>query len=53
MLLQHADRILAAASEALNKPGRAKRAAKVLKVSDVIKRCMHTKNCWFSHAAHL
>ncbi|KAL0051241.1 hypothetical protein WJX82_004216 [Trebouxia sp. C0006] len=31
MLLQHADRILAAASEALNKPGRAKRAAKVLK----------------------
>ncbi|DBA81838.1 TPA: hypothetical protein ACH3X1_007557 [Trebouxia sp. C0004] len=31
LLLQHADRILAAASEALNKPGRAKRAAKVLK----------------------
>jgi len=53
LLLQHADRVLAAASEALNKPGRAKRAAKVLKVSNVIKHCMHTMNCWFSHAAHL
>ena len=33
LLLQHADRILAAASEALSRPGRARRATKVLKVS--------------------
>ena len=33
LLLQHADRILAAASEALSRPGRAKRATKVVKVS--------------------
>lgn len=33
LLLQHADRVLAAASEALSRPGRAKRVTKVLKVS--------------------
>ena len=33
MLLQHADRVLAAATQALNQRGRARRASKLLKVS--------------------
>ncbi|DBA76677.1 hypothetical protein WJX79_002814 [Trebouxia sp. C0005] len=63
LLLQHADRILAAASEALNKPGRAKRAAKVLKgKNDEVTYCFEPGchlgaklagvHWWFKSRAH-